>query len=198
MEDGHRKFVGGHWGEAGRRQLDFLISEGLKPWHNFLDIGCGCARAGIYLVDYLDKNRYYGLDHHDWLIDAGNKELGGLIQDKSPMFIINDTFDFSGIKCKINVAIAKSVFTHLTLERIKQCLSNLKCVLDSSGVFYASVFIGDSKDNLTKDDDTRKFSYSLEEIKSVAKGWNVESMGKKGTFYQTMLKFTKKVCPCQS
>jgi hypothetical protein len=125
------------------------------------------------------------------MVAGSNANFWDMSKGKSPVFIVNDNFGFSSITGKIDYAIAKSVFTHLTLNRIRQCLENLRPVLADDGIFYASIFLGDSSNNLEKDDDTRKFQYSLEEIKSVSDGWNVESLGIKGTFYQTMLKFKK-------
>ena len=42
---GHREFVGGHWDQIGELQFGFLIRQGLKPGHVFLDIACGSLRG---------------------------------------------------------------------------------------------------------------------------------------------------------
>jgi hypothetical protein len=44
---GHRNYVGGMWEEIGKLQFDFLVQQGLKPSHCFLDIGCGSFRGGF-------------------------------------------------------------------------------------------------------------------------------------------------------
>jgi hypothetical protein len=36
----------------GRGVADYLISRGLQTNHNLLDFGCGCIRAGIWLIGY--------------------------------------------------------------------------------------------------------------------------------------------------
>ena len=104
--------------------------------------------------------------------------------------IINDKFDFSGLEDKIDFAIAKSLFTHLTKDKIKQCLDNLKKVFREDSVFYTSIFIGDSKNNLKESHDNKKFQYSIDEIKELAEGWCVESLGKRGCWKQSMFKLT--------
>ena len=53
VADGHhREVIGGMWEELGRLQKRFLIEQGLKPDHRFLDMGCGSLRAGVPLTDF--------------------------------------------------------------------------------------------------------------------------------------------------
>lgn len=194
-----RKYVGGKWEEAGKKQFDFMIKEGLKPEHKLLEIGCGCGRAGRYFVDYLNSGNYYGLDHHEWLINFFEKEIGGISTEKKPNFFVNDNFVFlkktedAWVLEKVDYVLAKSVFTHLVPAKIKQCCDSLRYgrwgALKEDGVFYASIHEGDSSNNPKKNHDNKKFQYSLDEIRDFASGWTVERLGRKGTFKQTMLKF---------
>jgi len=190
------KYIGGHWEDNGKKQFDFIVGQGLKPNHYFLDIGFGVFRGGRFFIDYLDFAHYCGIEQHGWLVEVGlNNVIKILNQKKEPIIVINSDFDFSkfileGIE--FDYVLAKSVFSHLTKDKIKQCLNNLKEVIKKDGVFYASIFVGDSSKNLSKSDDTRKFMYSLDEIKELADGWNVESMGNAGCYRQTMVKFTLK------
>ena len=39
---------------AGRLQLATLVREGLYPYSRLLDVGCGCLRAGYWLIRLLD------------------------------------------------------------------------------------------------------------------------------------------------
>src|SRR5260370_29281117 len=47
--------------EAGRRQLDALLEEGLRPESRVLDIGCGRLRAAYSLIHYLHPGCYHGI-----------------------------------------------------------------------------------------------------------------------------------------
>jgi hypothetical protein len=39
--DWYKDLVGGDWEEIGEWQIDFWREHGLKPEHDFLDVGCG-------------------------------------------------------------------------------------------------------------------------------------------------------------
>jgi len=187
----HRKYVGGNWDEAGIKQINFLKEEGLQPYHTFVDVGCGCFRAGRFLIDYLDPSKYFGVEKHKWLVDAGLKqELNDIQRKQRPNIVITNNFDFSQFKkTKFDYAIAKSLFTHLTKSKIKECLNNIHPMMKDDGKFYASITIGNSTCNPEKDNETKRFRYTIEEIRELAIGWNVSLMGKKGCFRQSMLKF---------
>ena len=48
--DWHRSTVRGNdafWDYLGKRQLDYLVEQGLQPSHYVLDVGCGPLRAGV-------------------------------------------------------------------------------------------------------------------------------------------------------
>ena len=60
-EDHHRSY-GGPWCR-GRDHLNSLICEGLDPDDYVLDLGCGSMRVGIWLTQYLNAGRYFGLEN---------------------------------------------------------------------------------------------------------------------------------------
>ena len=45
--------------------IDHLVSLGLQPQHVFVDYGCGSLRVGRHLIEYLDAQKYWGLDVTD-------------------------------------------------------------------------------------------------------------------------------------
>lgn len=51
--------------------IDHFISLGLQPHHVMVDYGCGSLRVGRHLVDYLEANKYWGLDVTDRFFDDG-------------------------------------------------------------------------------------------------------------------------------
>lgn len=203
-ENFHRSFVGGYWDELGKLQLDFMLSKGLMPYHNLLDIGCGALRAGIHFIDYLDKNKYYGTDINRSLIKAGYLEIDkSNLTDKQAVLAIDANFCLSQFFVQFDYAIAQSVFTHLYANHIIHCLIKTKMVLNPRGKLYASFLEAPQSgyiDDITHGPggvishyDADPFHYSVEEIGLFAKiaGMNVDYVGDWGHPRQAkMLCFT--------
>ena len=120
IENKHRNLVGGKWEEYGNFYLSLLLKYGLQPDSKFLDIGCGCFRGGIKIIEYLNFSKYYGIDVNSNLIKAGVEyELpkAGL-KDKinKNNLIAVDNFELKNFNVKFDIAIAQSLFTHLPLN----------------------------------------------------------------------------------
>jgi SAM-dependent methyltransferase len=181
---GHRGYTGGQTPEAwygiGRLQYHFLVSRGLTPQHTFLDIACGALRLGQYLIPFLDKGKYYGIDGEQSLIDAGiaNEINFNIIELKKPNFSVNYDFDFSFVK-SVDYAIAQSLFTHLTIADIGKCFRSLREKIAPRGRFYFSFFEGDSANNAAVSHPQGAWIYSVSELVAVAKpaGWSIEYIG---------------------
>jgi SAM-dependent methyltransferase len=139
----YRSFVsgtGGSWDEGGAGQKDFLVAQGLKPSHRFVDVGCGALRAGRHLVDYLDPGNYYGVDANHDLIQIGyDREMTDEQRAKLPPANLraNDRFNVD-FGVQFDMAIAQSVFTHVSLNHMRLCLYRLAKVMRPGGVFFAS------------------------------------------------------------
>ena len=136
----HREFIGGNWDTHGRAQLDFLVEHGLQPSHRFLDVGCGALRAGRHLVDYLEPGHYYGIDANLELIQAGyDRELTDAQRSRLPSANLraNDRFD-GDFGVSYDVAIAQSVFTHVSLNHVRLCLYRVAQVMRPGGTFYVT------------------------------------------------------------
>jgi hypothetical protein len=137
----HRNAVGGMWDQIGRLQFEFLVFQGLKPCHNFLDVGCGSLRGGIHFINYLEKQRYFGVDKDASILRAGRDfELTQALRNKQPNLVQLAKFDFSVLGVRFDFALAQSVFTHLAISDIVTCLHNIRGVLADGGKFFATFF----------------------------------------------------------
>ena len=139
----HRAYVGGVWDTHGKRQLEFMIAQGLKPHHKLIDVGCGAFRAGRHFIDYLDAGNYYGVDANHSVMQAGwDNELTDEQRAKQPIENLraNDRFD-TDFGVKFDFGIANSVFTHVSLNHIRLCMYRLDKVMAIGGSFYATYFV---------------------------------------------------------
>ena len=170
----HRHFVGGLWHEIGQLQFNFLINQSLKPFHKLLDIGCGCLRGGLHFIKYLDEGNYYGLDINASLIQAGKlevKEAG--LEYKYPKTLVDSKFRIERFGIKFDFMISVSLFTHLPINIIIRCLSEVKKHLKPGGVYFSSIFESPESAHLdalthpsgiTTNCDSDPFHYSFKEM----------------------------------
>jgi SAM-dependent methyltransferase len=137
-----RRQVGGNWDVIGPMQLEYLQREGLEPGHALLDVGCGTLRGGIHFVRYLDDGNYYGIDINPEMLEGGRQELAlGGLADRRCTLRATDTFD-ADFGRPFDFALALSVFTHVPLNSVVLCLTNLSEQLAPGGRFYATFFRG--------------------------------------------------------
>ena len=136
----HRAHVGKQWNRIGQLQLDFLRDQGLQPSERFLDVGCGSFRAGIKLVEYLEPAHYYGIDINHDVIKAGYEhefDEAGRARLPTANLRATDRFDCD-FGVRFDMAIAQSVFTHISLNLIRLCLHRVAQVMRPGGTFFVT------------------------------------------------------------
>lgn len=189
----HRNFVGGLWHEIGALQFEFLLRQGLLPFHKLVDIGCGALRCGVPIIQYLEEGNYYGLDINASLIAAGECELKkeGLTA-KYPTLLVNDKFEIDRFGVSFDFAIAQSVFTHLDMNLIIRCLVETRKVLTSGSKFFCTFFrapwpghiapIQHQPGGVVTNSDCDPFHYSFREMDWLAEtaGFSAELIGEWG------------------
>ena len=143
----HREVVGGLWEEIGTLTFNYLATHGLTPRSRVLDVGCGCLRVGVHLVDFLEPGNYYGLDLSQALLEVGydvelrHKDLQWKLPRQN--LLCDADFDFGRFpgRRRFDVAVAQSLFTHLPLNHLKLCLANLALHTTPEATLFATVFL---------------------------------------------------------
>jgi SAM-dependent methyltransferase len=126
--------------------FNLLTTLGLRQHHTLLDIGCGSLRIGRLLIPYLNRGKYFGLEPHQWLVEAGIKhELGEeVVQIKRPTFFFSDSPDtVTRAKVSFDFALAQSIFSHSGLDLIKGWLSAVSRSLAQGGALVATFLPGE-------------------------------------------------------
>lgn len=140
----HRNVIGGMWDEIGELQLAFLRKVGMTCDSHLLDIGCGSLRLGVRAVDYLNYGRYWGTDLNQALLEAGyaREIIPAGLEEKLPrlQLITDEEFQFKAVPNEIDFAIATSVFTHLPLNHLRLCLTNLGQHVKTPCTFLFTIF----------------------------------------------------------
>ncbi len=128
--------------EAGSYWKDVLEAYGLSKEHNVLDIGCGCGKQALHLVDICS---YQGLDILEESINfckeniSPNFKLLEFHNDfysqsefKNPLPYKDEEFDF---------IILLSVFTHMMPDDVEMYLEEIKRILKPGGMVFATFFL---------------------------------------------------------
>ncbi len=140
----HRTDIDDVWEEIGQLQFEFLKDNGLQACHCLLDVGCGALRGGVHFIRYLEQGNYVGVDMNQSVLDAGYDVTLRMLNLQSRMprenLIRIDAFDFTKLDRQFDFAMAQSLFTHLTFNQIRECLTRLTQVVEVGGIFFASFF----------------------------------------------------------
>jgi hypothetical protein len=194
---GHRGYVGSAelFDEVGRLQYEFLLKQGLQPFHVLCDIGCGSLRGGRYFLEYLDKGHYLGLEGEQQLVELAilheiNKDI---YEAKTPEFVFSYSFEFDRFSRSPDFALAVSVFSHLTETDIRLCLENLaERVLTSCQLFASFFEVQRPYPNFKLSHPHLGFHYTREQIERLGReaGWSPRYIGEWGSLRnQKMMHF---------
>jgi cyclopropane fatty-acyl-phospholipid synthase-like methyltransferase len=129
--------------ESGVAQLAILHDSGLRPDHRVLEIGCGALHLARPLVEYLDVDRYCGVDPNAWLREAAWTEdpaLADLLRARSARFYSGDRFRWPG-RAGFDRIVAHSVLTHVSRPQIDTFARALDEQLTPDGIAVVSLLL---------------------------------------------------------
>ena len=126
--------------DAGRKMLMLLLNEGMYPYSKVLDIGCGCLRGGYWIIRFLNKDSYYGIEPNSKMLFSGIKNLlnPDIAKTKAPTFDHNQDFDTSVFNTKFDYFLARSIWTHASKQQISKMLNEFNENTTEKGVFLTS------------------------------------------------------------
>lgn len=146
--------VGGLWDTVGNLQYNYLLKEGLKPNNNLLDVCCGSFRVGRFLIEYLEKNRYYGFDYNKHLIKEGvNKVLNSIenLEDKIDLstqirqLTIDENFiEYDSIYRKMDYIWIHAVADHIEPDIFLRHLCDMSKIMHNESKMFVTIFLDEN------------------------------------------------------
>ena len=124
----------------GRHVFIRLVELGLLPESRVLDVGCGGLRCGYWLIHFLAPERYFGIEPNETMLEAARQRLlePGLIDEKRPRFDSNRRFDFGVFGQKFDFVVARSIWSHASLQQIASMLEQFLAHTRDGAMFLAS------------------------------------------------------------
>ena len=131
----------GQWVEHRRFQLDFVKSIGLAKDSRLLEIGCGPLTLGLPAIDYLDPNRYTGIDVRPEVLDLAWSQIGSSrLASKNPRLIHSTSFGAVELgDASFDIIWSFSVLFHLTDELVDALFAQVSRRLAPGGKYCANI-----------------------------------------------------------
>ena len=125
---------------VGRHQFIKLIELGLLPESRVLDVGCGVLRAGYWLIHFLRPGCYFSIEPTSRFVELGKQVLltPELLAEKRPSFDQNNQFDFSVFATKFQFVLARSIWSHASLNEIDRMLEQFVAWGEPGAIFLTS------------------------------------------------------------
>lgn len=116
--------------DRARRYVDRLVNDGLGRQDRVVDYRCGTLRVGAFLIDYLDPERYFGLDLDQRLLDLGLQGLpAGLAGLKRPTLrVISDDVIASIAAVRPDTIFSLGVVQHIPPEELGVFFGNVSAL----------------------------------------------------------------------
>ncbi len=109
--------------ETSQDMFQLARSLGIKSSDRVLEVGCGCLRSGYWFINFLEKNRYFGIEPNVKMLDAGREVLlADLEGARLPKFDHNDRFDLGVFGGSFDWIVAFSVWTHTAKWQIEKMI----------------------------------------------------------------------------
>jgi cyclopropane fatty-acyl-phospholipid synthase-like methyltransferase len=123
--------------EEGRNHFEYLKGCGLKPHHSLFDFGCGVGRSARYFIDYLEPDRYVGVDIAEEKLRLARELIrDSALESKNPAFIHNRDLDFGWLAGRtFDFAWAHSVFNHMPDDDVATFFRNARKMCHRDSVF---------------------------------------------------------------
>ena len=125
------------WLALGEFQFQFLQSHGLATNQRFLDVGCGNLRLGWRVIQFLEPEKYCGLDLSPVILDAARRTVAEFaLEPKKPTLHLVENADYQFLPAdSFDIAYAHAVFTQTPLAVVLDVLSSVARVIKPGGFF---------------------------------------------------------------
>lgn len=115
-----------------------LVGQGISPTDTLVDFGCGTLRIGRSFIEFLEPDRYIGMDIDQRILDAGKSSLPAeLIASKRPVLEVISPESLIRVAAKQPKWIfAKGVLQHIPPAELNEFFGNLAPLVHAGAVCF--------------------------------------------------------------
>jgi len=130
--------------EKARRTFNNLVSRGISPDDTFVDYGCGTLRVGALLIEFLEADRYIGLDIDKRILSAGIAQLAPeLISRKRPVLEVISPESLSRVAARQpRWVCSNGVLQHVPPAELNEYFSNLSILIHAGAIGFLKAPLG--------------------------------------------------------
>jgi SAM-dependent methyltransferase len=167
-----------NWREKREFQIRFLRDHGLQPGQTLLDLGCGTLRGGIPIIEYLEPERYTGIEARpEVLVDARAELREHGLEDKRPSLVANGDLATFDLERRFDVIWAFAVLIHMSDDVLDGALDFVRRHLAEGGSFFGNVTTEERRDKSWEGFPDVARPISFYEDRARAHGLAVENLG---------------------
>jgi SAM-dependent methyltransferase len=94
---------------SARRTFERLLTYGIRPDDTVVDYGCGTLHLGTLFIEYLQADRYIGLDIDKRILAAGREQLADdIVETKRPTLEVISKEGLARVAARIRAGFAPS------------------------------------------------------------------------------------------
>ena len=124
--------------EVALRTFKQLIAQGISPNDTVVDYGCGTLRIGRPFIEFLEPDRYIGMDIDERILDAGRRSLTSeLIVSKRPALeVISPDSVMRAAARRPRWIFSKGVLQHVPPAELDEYFCNLAHMVRAGAVAF--------------------------------------------------------------
>ena len=126
-----------------RHTFSKLVNKGIQPSDTLVDYGCGTLRLGALFIEFLEPDRYIGLDIDERILAMGRTQLSGeLIDSKRPVLeVISQESLRRAAARQPRWVCSKGVLQHIPPEELNEYFENISYLVHvgATGFIYARI-----------------------------------------------------------
>jgi cyclopropane fatty-acyl-phospholipid synthase-like methyltransferase len=128
---------------SAHRTFERLLAYGIRPDDTVVDYGCGTLRLGALFIEYLEADRYIGLDIDRRILAAGREQLAGdVVETKRPTLEVISQESLARVAARSpRWVCSKGVLQHVPPEELDDYFASLSPLIHAgaTGLLFSHI-----------------------------------------------------------